>query len=88
MLIGSFEFPPTRAARPNQNKYVGSSDKVSKVPMIVGGFGFLPSRGAQPTQNKSVGSSDNISEVPINTFSANNRNPYYGKTNQSKSKHF
>ena len=80
--IGSFEFLPTRGARPNQNKCVESSDKVSEVPMIVGGFGFLPSRGARPTQNKHVGSSDNVSEVPINTFSAKNRNPYYRKTNQ------
>ena len=84
--IGSFEFLPTRGARPNQNKCVGSSDKVLEVPMIVRGFGFLPSRGARPTQNKRVGSSDNVSEVPINTFSAKNRNPYCGKTNQQKLK--
>ena len=84
--IGSFEFLPTRGARPNQNKCVGSSDKVSEVPIIVGGFGFLPSKGARPIQNKRVGSSDNVLEVPINTFSAKNRNPYCGKTNQQKSK--
>ena len=80
--VGSFGFLPTKGARSAQNNFVGSSDRVSEVPMIVGGFGFLPSRGARPTQNKHVGSSDNVSEVPINTFSAKNRNPYYGKTNQ------
>ena len=84
--IGSFEFLPTRGARQNQNKCVGSSDKVSEVSIIVGGFGFLPSKGAWPTQNKRVGSSDNVSEVPINSFSAKNRNLYWGKTNQQKSK--
>ena len=55
--IGSFEFLPTRGARPNQNKCVGSSDKVSEVPMIVGGLGFLPSKGDQPN-------GINLSEVP------------------------
>ena len=55
--IGSFEILPTRGARLNQNKCVGSSDKVSKVLMIVGGLGFLPSKGDQPN-------GINLSEVP------------------------
>ena len=46
--IGSFEFLPTRGARPNQNKCVGSSDKVSEVPITIGSFDFLPSRGDRP----------------------------------------